>query len=203
VHVASDVDICNMALGHIGVSEAIEDLTGTTLESQTCALHFAPARDSLLAEYAWPFATRRAVLAEVEGAVRTDWAYVYALPSDCLNARGLVTPGDRNPPVEGRYPFRLEAADDGESLVLLTDLEAAELVYTLQHTTTAAWPPGFVDTLALRLAARLASPLKKDARLALALAQSADMAAQRAAAVSLNQRHPDAPPTPRALTARR
>lgn len=200
---ADVVDICNMALGHIGVTELVTDIEDTTPEAEQCALHLPTLRDGLLAEYAWPFATRRAVLAEVADVTRTDWDYVYALPDDCLSARTLVLPGVRNPPAEARYPFHVEAGEADGELVLLTDLEAAELIYTARREVAEKWPPHFVTALALRLASRLAPAFKKDARLGMALWQASDVEAQRGAALALNQRHPDAPPTPRALTARR
>lgn len=205
---ADVVDICNQALGRVGHTQLIAALEDSTNEAQQAALHFETRRDEVLVAYPWPFATRRAVLAQVldgagEPLARTDWGYVYALPADCFHVQGLVLPGDRNPPVANRYPFRIEAGEADGTSVLLTDLKDAELVYTARRAVATAWPPDFVDALTWRLAVEFALALRKDPGAGAMALRAYKLALQRAAARAFNQSQPDAPPTPRAVTARR
>src|ERR1700737_379253 len=87
---ASEVDICNLALLQIGDTNLITDLKGDTLEAQACNALYAQNRDETLQELSWQFANRRLKPAPLVattlalGAVPTGWAYAFAMPDDCV-----------------------------------------------------------------------------------------------------------------------
>lgn len=199
---ATEVDLCNRALLRIGSSQRIESLQDAAVEAQVCAELYPEQRDLLLAAFPWPFATRRVTLAPLSGVARTDWRFVFALPPDCLAPRHVVLPGVRNPAPADRHPFQVEANDAGDGQVLLCDVEAPELVYTLAVTDPTRWPPTFCNALALALAAQLALAIPKDARLASLLQQAAGTMAARAGAQAANARQADPEPTPDHILAR-
>lgn len=137
----TDIDICNMALSHIGARSAISDFQEASVEAQQCRLLYAPARDAVLREHPWNFATRRQALAEMNRDA-VGWGYGYALPTDCLVARSLVTDRPDLPPI----PF--EVLGDA----LYTDQEQAVLTYTSRVIEVRLFDPMFVVALSWRLA---------------------------------------------------
>lgn len=199
---ATAVDLCNRALLRIGHSSAIEALDEDSAEAAVCARFFEAQRDEMLEAFAWPFATRRVVLSALSGVTRTDWAYVFAVPTDCLSPRYVVPQGVRNPTAAQRVAFQVEANDAGDGQVLLCDESAPEFVYTVRLEDPTRWPAGFSSALEFALASQLALALKKDQRLAVGLMQRAEELAQRAAARAMNQLQRDAEPDVDFISAR-
>lgn len=137
----AEAQICNKALARIGHKVLITDLaTDTSEEAAVANLFYTDERDSLLMQAPWPFATRRAILAEVNYAnepLRDGWQHIYALPNDLLEPMylwpgGLSIPqvstgaglgeletplslqgvwqNPRAPRIDQRIPFAIEAS---------------------------------------------------------------------------------------------
>jgi len=179
---ASDVDISNLALGHLGDKATVASLDPPegSIQAEHCARFYPIARDGLLEMHAWGFATRRIALAQLT-AVSDAWDYCYGVPPGMLNALAVV-PADATddysqqygttwagvPLVDGSQaknayvprPFVIETLDDGTE-VILTDEENAVLRYTVIVTDTAKFSPLFVTTLSWYLASMLAGPIIK------------------------------------------
>ena len=85
---ASEVDICNMALGNIR-GPLIESLEPKTLPAQSCKLRYPILRDRMLAGLAWNFNRVIAPL-ELLGEEIFNWAYAYQYPTDCLKILRLI-----------------------------------------------------------------------------------------------------------------
>ena len=116
---ASEVDICNLALSHIGASATISSLTEASEEAFHCNLLFADTRDTLLRSFPWVFATRHIALSDV-GTPPGNWAYRYSYPNDCLFAREILQTNT----VAGsndQIPFEIALGDAYDSRVILTD----------------------------------------------------------------------------------
>lgn len=192
------VELCNLALGRIGegASRPITALTESTDSARACNRVFAPALQSMLREYRWPFAQSSVALATVAQEV-PGWEYVYAYPNGVLTLHGLaeedVDPGRQ--PV-WRHPFRVLAATSGESLVIATDLEDAWAHYTLDITNPHFGDALFQDALAWRIAKEVALGLKADPRMAQLAAQQYVDALSLAMAAAYNERGADAPADP-------
>ena len=62
---ASEVEICNLALSHLGdtATVASSDPPEGSAQAEHCARFYPIARDALLEMQNWKFATRRATLA--------------------------------------------------------------------------------------------------------------------------------------------
>lgn len=152
-------DICNVALSKLGETKFIDSLTANTNNARVANLLYEPSRDALLEMVPWPFAERNVVLGELFNATddstnvllaNSGWGYVYALPTDCLCPRYIET-GLPNPAEDQKIPFKLrDSASNG--VVLLTNEEDAELVYTRKVTETGKFSPLFVEALAWKLA---------------------------------------------------
>lgn len=196
---SSEVKICNMALGRVGVSIFIAALTESSQAATVCNQFYEPCRDRALVDGQFNFATSRAVLADL-GTPPTNWEYRYALPSDCIDAQKIVLPGSRNPLAKNRIPFEL-AEEDG-ARVLYTDQAEAELVYTKRITNPNLFTPQFESALAWLLASEIAMPLSAQPSLmsnALKMYLREIAAAQ---AASLNESQEDAEPESEFITGR-
>jgi hypothetical protein len=99
---ASEVDICNLALGYIGQAANITSLAERSVEAQLCAKFYPIARKTLLEMATWSFSTRRVKLAQVANptlaiaqgvdanATQGTWQYAYALPNNVINAISVL-----------------------------------------------------------------------------------------------------------------
>jgi len=176
----SVVEICNLALAHIGGAR-IQALTDNSAGANACALIYEPLRDSALRDFPWNFAESRQVLALMDETA-SGWNYVYQFPSDCIRALHIYNPISGNSVEEGYYrdgQFYHDTARAGtdkidfqvalnaakNSRVILTNKESAELVYTARVSDPNLFDPLFVRALSYAMAADMAVPLKGSAQL--------------------------------------
>jgi hypothetical protein len=156
---ASEVDICNLALSHIGGDATISSLSEQSEEAFHCNLLYPDLRDAVLRAHPWAFTTRHIALSDV-GSPPGNWLYRYSYPSDCLVAREILQTTVAGDPIA----FEVALGDAYNSLVILTDLEAATLIYTHKVTNPLVFDPLFVQALAWRLAGELSMPLTRDSK---------------------------------------
>ena len=177
---ASEVDICNLALGHIGDAATVSSINPPegSAQAEHCSRFYPVARDALLELHSWGFATKRVNLASL-GSAWPEWQYCYAVPNDALNLLAVLPPlatDDYSEGITWMYsqtgaalaaggiyqpqPFNYETLDDG-TLVIYTNQENAMLRYTAYVTDTTVFSPLFVSTLSWYLASMLAGPVIK------------------------------------------
>lgn len=186
---ASVVDICNLALAHLGDSATVSSISPPEGSPQAfhCQTFYPIARDSLLEQHNWGFAAKRMSLPLLTSTI-TEWTYCYGLPADAINfievlsstaqddyAVGLV-PGSSDLSSMGAYvgvpyenaavvsyqsqPFSVETLQDGTP-VLYSDQANAVLRYTALVEDTTLFSPLFITTLSWHLASMLAGPVLK------------------------------------------
>jgi len=181
---ASEVDICNLALGHLGDNATVSSISPPegSAQAEHCARFYPIARDALLELHNWNFNMRRVNLAAIEN-TWPEWKYAYVLPGDSINIIAVMPPdanddySSRFVPTDtpdfahnyspviaaGRYspqPFSVEISTDGNH-VLYTNQEEAMLRYTCYVTDTTSFSPLFVMALSWQLASMLAGPVIK------------------------------------------
>ena len=160
---ASEIDICNLALSNLGNVATVASFDEGSAEADYCRRFYPIVRDELLEKHDWSFATRRAALAQVTNPSST-WAYAYAAPSGMQRALAVLDPlasdDDVEPASYAPQAYRLESAADG-STIILTHQADAVLRYTLLVTDAGRYPATVVLTLAAALAASLAGPIIK------------------------------------------
>lgn len=207
--VLPEARICNLALVAIGHSQLIDALDDDSPEAEVANAVYAQSRDAILERVPWKFATLRATLADLGAtAVRDGWAYAYSLPSDCIAPRALTVAGTPAPGPEDRIPFELEADASSASrgavdgMVLLTDLDEAELVYTARVETPALFSPLFIDCLKWSLAAQFALGIAKKPAVARTMEQRFEQALSIAAASQYRQSREPRPPDSEFITTR-
>lgn len=156
---ASEVDICNLALAHLGDIANVSAITPPDASPQAahCARFYPIARDTTLEDFNWRFAVRRSDLASVTN-ITVSWAYAYALPNLCVTPIKVLLPSSTDD--TDTQDFDIETASDGTP-VLYTDAQNAVLVYTVGVTDTSKFTPLFVSAVAWLLASHLAGPVLK------------------------------------------
>lgn len=200
---STDVDICNLALSHLGDEATVASINPPEGSAQAdhCARFYPMAVSTLLEEHPWNFATRRAQLAQVANPSST-WAYAYQVPNGMVNALAVLDPAALDDDLVGNggpgtaYPpqrFVMESLDDGTEIVLTNQYQAV-LRYTTDTVNAARFTPLFTTALSHLLASMLAGPvIKGDAGRAETKAQMAlyDAWLLRAKASDANQRQRD------------
>lgn len=181
---ASVVDICNLALGHLGDNATVSSIDPPegSAQAEHCARFYPIARDTLLEMHSWNFSVRRSALAQLT-AYWPEWKYAYALPGNVINVISVLpqdaaddyaarfiptdTPvfAHNYSPViaAGRYvpqPYTIETKDDGGQ-ILYTNMENAVLRYTVHVDDPTLFSPLFTLALSWHLASMLAGPVIK------------------------------------------
>lgn len=157
---ASDVQICNLALSNLGdeATVAVIDPPENSVQASLCAAFYPIARDALLQMVAWSFNTSRVTLAELSEAPAFGWDHAYALPAECLAIISVHEPTaqDDDAPRE----FVTETVEDG-TVCVFTDVDQAVCRYVRRITDASKLPPLVVQALSWLLSSHLAGPLIK------------------------------------------
>ena len=197
---ASVVDLCNIALAHLGdeaLVSSIDPPEGST-QADHCARFYPVARDMLLASYPWGFATVQRGLTRL-AEVSPNWRYTYVQPADLLR---LITITEDETEVE-RFERALDTA--GQQ-VIHCDAERPVAKYTRLITDTSLFSPLFSQALTWQLASLLAGPVmtgSSGAQQAQRCAALAQEFVERAKAFDAAQMRRSTPFEPSWLKARR
>lgn len=228
---ASFLDVYNLALTKIDISQTVSSPNDNTLAAGTCNRYYDYARKYVLERAYWDFATKTAALAllldqstltQQSQLVFPGWRYVYARPNDCLRALAVTTQyGMRlNPytrswwydmsqaPQWGPYrpPWR-QAIDQvgstpGQAIDILTDQDNAWLVYVTDVQNVNLWSQAFMDLVAWTLAVPIAGPLSANQVAKENAIKMSKQAMTEALMITLNEQQPDPYPDSPAITAR-
>lgn len=185
---ASDTDICNLALSHLGDDSTVSQvfpIPEKSIQAKRCFIFYPLARDSLLEKHNWTFITTRVKLALLSAAPPSSWQYMYAAPDGLLKVIAVIPPDAQDdysvsfPPVSasssgiqfpeseslGAYtpqPYVTELDPSTGKKVILTNQPDAVLRFTTRlGTDPTRFSPLFVDALAWLLASYLAGPMLK------------------------------------------
>lgn len=156
---SSEVDICNVALAHLGDSGTVASISPPegSAQAEHCARFYPIARDAMLEIHTWDFITRRLALTLLT-ATNDQWLYVYSTPNKMLRAIAVIDPDAEND--DDPQPFALETLSTGEK-VICTNMEDAVLRYTQSITDSTKFSPAFTMALTWLLASMLAGPVIK------------------------------------------
>lgn len=150
----SKVDICNLALSHLGAMPSVVSLDPP--DGGAYALHcarFYPIALSQVLTHPWSFAMSRALLALTEEDPNDQWAYAYAVPSDCIRPLRVLSAGATSDNIG--VDFIIEGA------ALFCNEPDVTLMYTSSELSASRFTPLFCDALARLLAYMLAAPVMK------------------------------------------
>lgn len=191
---ASQLDICHMALGHLGVTKRLTSINDATEAARACALFYDPCRDEVMRAFPWPFATIKATLTLVEDLTAdstAEWGYSYRYPTDCLRFLRIRSGYGRQETNATQVRYRVIRDTTGS--LILTDQEDAIGEYVQQTTDPTDFAPDFVTAFSYRLAGAIAPAVTSGDpnRLGLRAFQLYDLAIRQAWANSLNEQSPD------------
>lgn len=162
---ATDVEICNIALSHFGENRisALSEAEATSDENVAKCLVFYPqARRELLADYRWSFATKTEAAAALVDTPLLKWTYQFTMPSGLLrllsvhggttNTETAVTTYDQN---------KLEDFEilDGR---LLCNYAKVAFKFVYDNTDTQSWSDHACSACARLLASYLAESVTGD-----------------------------------------
>lgn len=179
---ASDVDACNVALGHLGDSANVASIRPPSGSAQSvhCARLFPLALAEFLECHPWNFNTGRVTsLAEVDNP-STTWLYAFAMPTDAISVISLLPegatddytssptvptlnhPSPQTPFMSTVQPqnYAVEYTDDA-NLIILCNEPAPILRYRRGITSVIGLPALSVAAVSRLLASKLAGPLIK------------------------------------------
>lgn len=191
---ASQTEIANLALSHLGIGKEISNLeTERSEEAGACRRYFDIALDMVLSDFSWPFATKIADLALVESTPNDEWAYSYRYPTDCLKARRVLS-GNRNDNRQSRVPYKI--ANDTSGIILFCDFTDAQMEYTARVSDPVLFPSDFTIALSYLIASFIAPRITSGDRFGLTkeMMQFYKMSLLQAQASAVNEEQPDQEP---------
>lgn len=211
----SDTAIANLALGRLGVGQAIASLSEQSTPARLCNRFFDQCRKEVLRAFPWGFALRAQALAVVSGQTFPGWTYVYQYPQNCVMVRAIGDSAGLRfartatfcqdqqdwPPVL-RQPWQQALKDDNASIVLLSDVQSAYAFLTVDVTNTAVFPVDFTSTLADRLAMEVGGPLQVKADLVNNAQSRYAWSLSQATAQALNESKDDEKPESPSISCR-
>jgi hypothetical protein len=169
---ASNVELGNMALAHLGSDAQITSVTPPdgSKEAGYVKAFLATARRELLESYEWRFAVKRAVLGERAINPSQRWLWAYVKPSDCLKPRRILSNTlvpDSVFTTAVNYPINtgFEANDSAgahyqlEAEIIYTNEPDATLLYLADVEDLNKVTPMFYSSLGYLLASYLAGPI--------------------------------------------
>jgi len=145
---ASEVDICNLALSWLGGS-LITSLDDNSTEAKLCKANYAIVRDAVVESRDWTFAVQRYDLAKNATPPVNGYANGFQIPSTVLRVVEVNCGED----------YRVEGND------IVTDENSVKIRAIGQVTDTSFFSPLFVQALAQRLAADIAIGLTQSREL--------------------------------------
>lgn len=198
---ASDIQIANLALGHLAIGKTIASLTENSSEARACNLFFDISREATLRDFPWPFASKIETLGLVESAPNSEWDYSYRYPSDCLMFHRILS-GSRNDSRQTRVPYKI--SQDSTGKLIFTDAEDAVCEYTVNADNPGMYAPDFSIALSYRLAAFIAPRLMggDNFKMGIQAMQLYEATISRAKASALNEEQPDELPDSEFITGR-
>lgn len=206
---ASEVDICNLALAYLGDSATVASIDPPegSAQSEHCARFYPVARDTLLSAHAWSFATRYEVMTQLQSQA-PGWQFAYVRPNDALTILEVLQEG-APALVSGQHDAQVNqyetGATAGGQLAIFTNAPRAGVRFVARERSTALYPALFVTALSWQLASMLAGPVIKG-EAGMAEAKRCAAVAQEylamARATDANQSRPEIKRTPMAIAAR-
>lgn len=140
---ASEVDICNIALSNLG-ERPITARNDQNQRARACDNRFDDVRDLVLRSHVWNCALKREQL--TSSATAPVWGYDVAYPKPAKMLRLISVK-------ENEYPFKIE----GENIV--TNSTSLNILYIEQVTDTTKYDALLIQAIALRLATEIAQDI--------------------------------------------
>jgi hypothetical protein len=153
---ASEVDICNLALQRLG-AKSISALTEDSTAGRECNRVYDHARNSELRAHPWSFARARAELAASTTDPVFGYAKAYPLPADFIRLLPARNVADNTTVLGGIDPNIDWQIESGE--ILTDDTAPLQIVYLKKVTDPNEFDDMFTDLLVARIAMDIAEKI--------------------------------------------
>jgi hypothetical protein len=148
---ASNTEIANKAISHLGIMKPINELdTTNSASANAIRLHYDTALRETLRSFYWPFAGRYADLTLEEEDPNDDWNFSYRYPPTCLVVRKILRSGNRTPASEQRTMYQVGGDENGQ--LIYTDVSDATIWFTKYIDNPDLYPADFVMAFSAKLA---------------------------------------------------
>ncbi|AIL33097.1 hypothetical protein [Basilea psittacipulmonis] len=156
---ASEVDICNLALSRIGDNATVSSINPPegSMQAEHCQRYYPMARDTMLELHNWHFATRETTLARLVQDSDDDLEQaVFVVPANTIKV--IAVKG-----LNGQVlHYRQETNEQGERIIYCDACHEEVKIHFIERITdTTRYSPLFVDALGWLLASHLAGPIIK------------------------------------------
>lgn len=148
----SEVAICNLALSWLG-GNLITALTDEQKEAKICNANYELARDAVLEDRDWTFATKRYILTPDVTTPVYGYDQQFLIPAEVLRVIHVGNNRNVNNPDQITINWQKE-----ENRIVANETQI-QVRAIARITDTARFPPTFTHALAARLAADIAIPL--------------------------------------------
>lgn len=196
------VDICNLALTHIG-KKNITTLSDATEAARKCLQIYNNCRDEVLRDVEWKFATVIQELVENDDVTVVGWDFVYDMPSSSVFIRKIygddsslfdvmISGSSLNPALipttnPDGVPYKM-VYDVTEGInVLACNVNPVYIEFTVRIDDPAFYDSLFIKALSFKLASELAVPLGGDKAQSQEMAQKYLFVMSEAAKVNGNE----------------
>lgn len=174
---ATSVSICSNALLMLG-AQTINDLNEDTDRARLAANLYPQVRDEMLRAHPWNCAIKRVILSPDVEMPAFGYTYQFTLPSDWIRT---ISVGD--------YVEEIDFRSEGRRI--LADTDTLKLRYVFHNKNEGTWDAGFVETMQLAMAARMAYAITQSASLEELRVRELKMAMKRARAADGQDDPPD------------
>lgn len=156
---ASVVDICNLALGHLGDPATVAAIAPPdgSIQAAHCARLYPISRDQVLETHPWGFATQRVVATQVTNPLNS-WSYAYALPSNCIRLVSVLPQSATSDTATDDFIVETDASGNG---VVYCNVQNATLRFIVRVTDTTKYSTLVTVAISRLLAGYLAGPILK------------------------------------------
>lgn len=180
----SKVQICNMALSHIGGGR-ISSLDENSEKARQLNLNYDNCLETVLRAFPWNFARKIEILALTDDST-PGWRHVYQYPPNCANLLRIF---------HERYArknddcFKVEFSvfTNGTEKFIATDLEEAYAEITMRITNPTLYDPAFVKAFSYLLAAEICNAISGNAQKAEEMMQKYSYAVNEAKYAGANE----------------
>lgn len=170
----SPVDVCNLALSHIGdrrITRLDEEAQMNDPLASYCALFYEQAKNEVLAAHRWTFAKRATPLARrINEIPFGNFQYVHALPVDCLRVLDLILGEIPSATIEDPTPTAVYGSTKVDGFAIIgRDVWSNELYLGLYYISKSedptTWTPHFTAAVSRLLAHYLCGAIADNSRM--------------------------------------
>lgn len=166
------VNVCNEALGHLGMGE-ITDITENTPSAIECNRYFTRSVEEMMRRHKWVFSLVEEELAQIPSETVLGFEYLYTYPASAAIIWDVFNEATADRKHEQQFEVRWSTTQNAR--VIASNLAEAYADKAYIQTNPAYWDPLFRNAFAYYLAAKMAHALLGDPNIGVGYLQSAQL----------------------------